>query len=401
MYIETLALEPQSLSPTPASADEVEALLEAAVGKQVVMLGESNHFIREKTDFRLWWLRELGRKRRLVVGEELSWTDGRLVDQYFRTGDQSLLDRTDTLGDAAPRRSDRDDLPTGILAGAAERFPKAGFRQTQTTFYDELRKLDCVDQYFGFDIGSAYTAYPWVAELAASLAAGSPDDTALVQVREALQPVPGESIMAETRRLEAALNSLTVYTDAQAITLQQTVRNLIDNLRYQHEAHPAASYEALRPAMARRENFMKDQVTLALGRLGPDQCLVLLGHMFHLARNDSPLSLAGVGPGGGLVSSLGHHLCQERQIPTFSAWMLYAQGRDSQPFPDLPCEASYPSTSINHQLAQSGKNLIVPGWALQKLGLAEVGHMYNQTLKLDLAQQVDAIWFTHRVSPLP
>jgi len=40
---------------------------------RVVFLGETNHFIHEKTDFRLWWLRNLAQHHRLVVGEELGF----------------------------------------------------------------------------------------------------------------------------------------------------------------------------------------------------------------------------------------------------------------------------------------------------------------------------------------
>jgi hypothetical protein len=126
-----------------------------------------------------------------------------------------------------------------------------------------------------------------------------------------------------------------------------------------------------------------------------------MAHAFHLAKDDRRIHGIGVGPGGDQVSSLGHHLVQERRLAPFSAWLVYGEGEDSQPFPDLPQRASFPPESLNRRLAEVGGPLVVPvpasGAFDDDVG---VGHLYSQVVPVHLPSEADALFFVPRVSPL-
>ena len=115
-----------------------------------------------------------------------------------------------------------------------------------------------------------------------------------------------------------------------------------------------------------------------------DALIVLLGHAFHLAKDDAGIAGQGVGPGGGGTASLGHWLNREQQLQTAAIWLLYGSGRDSQPLKDLANEADYPDESVNGLLRARmqqarGGGLIVPLFTPEcpwRQG-SGVGHLYN------------------------
>ncbi len=111
---------------------------------------------------------------------------------------------------------------------------------------------------------------------------------------------------------------------------------MIETLRYTALAHPAADYEALRPAMAYRETTLKRRVERMLDSLAEDEVLVLMAHAFHLAKRDDRINGVGVGPGGDQVSSLGHHLVATQGLRVFSLWLLYGGGQTASRFRTCP-----------------------------------------------------------------
>jgi hypothetical protein len=327
---------------------------------RVVMLGETNHFVHEKVEFRLWWLRRLAARRRIVVGEELSWFDGQHVARYLDDGDERHFDRMWTFG----YKGAAHDEPTGILAASAALYATALFKREQMRFYAELRALPNVSAYFGFDIGGRSESYP---------------------------RVPRESLTDEAERLEG-MKTTPKGSD------QNDVRAMIDSSRYAALGNPAPTYDALRPAMALREEAMKRRVTTKLDALADDEQLVLLGHAFHLAKDDSGIRGVGVGPGGDRVPSLGHYIAQELGLAPFVVWWIYGAGEDSQPFPDLPKTAKYPAASLNARLARRGVPMVLGTAGLT--GDVGIGHMYSQVVPANLGAEADAVFFLPRVSPL-
>jgi hypothetical protein len=152
--------------------------------------------------------------------------------------------------------------------------------------------------------------------------------------------------------------------------------------------------------MAYREGCMKRRWSdiRALGGAAPT---ALMAHALHLAKDDRLLGkVIGVGPGGGLECSIGHHLVREKGLKAVSIWLIFGSGEDAQPFPDLPRRFAYPRETLNARLAALGEPWLIPiagGPFDRPVG---VGHMYNAVQPATLAGQVDALLFLPEVSPL-
>ncbi len=389
-----IRLDPATYAPDPADPRRLAVIDTALANARLVFLGETNHFIHEKTEFRLWWLRRLGAHHRLVVGEELGWSDSRDVARYLADGDEAHLDRLATFGDRSHVRPDRDDWPTGVLRASFDAYPTALFKAEQVRFYRGLRTIPSL-RFFGFDIDAAGTGYADI-----ELNRNAADVNAAFWAR--LARVPDETLSDEADRLASSIALLPHSGDPKIAEVREDLQSMIETLRYTALAHPAADYEALRPAMAYRETTLKRRVDRMRASLADDEVLVLMAHAFHLAKNDDRIASVGVGPGGDQMRSLGHHLVADLALPAYSVWLLYGGGKDSQPFPDLPRIARYPAESLNAQLARRGVPLIVPvapgAHALaREVG---VGHVYNLVVPVHLPSQTDAIFFVPRVTPM-
>ena len=153
----------------PAAADcESQSVLrildERIAAAKVLVLGETNHFIREKTDFRLTWLRWLkeqsgNRHRQIVIGEELGWADGRRVAAYLSNGEPGQLAAAATFGGRQHERDDRDDAPRGVFAESLADYPHDAMRRAHARFYAGLRDLG-LTFFFGFDVDAAGCRLP-------------------------------------------------------------------------------------------------------------------------------------------------------------------------------------------------------------------------------------------------
>jgi len=389
-------LDPATYAARTTDAGRLAAIDRLFDGTRCIFIGEANHFVHEKSDYRIWWLRRLAARHRIVVGEELGCIDGRRVANYLADGDESHLDGLATFGDERHRRADRDDRPTGVLRASFDVYPSRLFKAEQTRFYRALRDSG-VTRFHGIDIDAPGNGY-------AEIAAASDRARLDAACRAALDRVKGESLDAEATRLERTLERLPPSADE----LREMVRSMCENLRYTALAHPAPTYAALRPAMALRETIMQRRVERLLASLRDGEVLVLLGHAFHLAKDDRGIGRAGVGPGGDHVASLGHHLVQTLGSDVRAVWMLYGHGADSQPFPDLPTRVNYAPDSLNAALAAytaarpaPDAPLVVPIAGADALAAeVGVGHLYNLVVPVHLPSQIDALFFVPHVSPM-
>lgn len=389
-----IRLDPATYAPDSTDHPRLAAVDTALAHARLVFLGETNHFIHEKTDFRLWWLRRLAAHHRLVVGEELGWSDGRDVARYLTDGNERHLDRLATFGDRSHVRPDRDDRPSGILRASFDGYPTALFKAEQSRFYRGLRAIPSL-RFFGFDIDAAGAGY-------ADIEARRNTTSVNPAFWGRLARVPGETLSDEAERLASSMALLPHSKEPAIAEMREDLQSMIESFRYTGLAHPAADYDALRPAMAYRETTLKRRVDRMRASLAGDEVLVLMAHAFHLAKDDDRIASVGVGPGGGRVSSLGQHLTADRALPAYSVWLLYGGGEDSQPFPDLPGIARYPGESLNAQLARRRDPFVVPvtpgvDALARDVG---VGHMYNLVVPVHLPSQADAIFFVPRVTPM-
>jgi erythromycin esterase-like protein len=368
----------------------------------VIVLGELNHFVHEKSDFRQYFSRYLVSRGATHFAEELGWSDGQRVAQ-FCDGDDGALNRLPSFGYQGHRRSDRDDQPTGILRAASDAYPTSLFLAEQSRFYRQLRAL-CEEadlQYFGFDIdGSPGGSYEDIGRILGAL-----DGSLLAPFLSTLARVVGESILEEADRLERAregLQSLSSLLPPRTFAkVKISLSALIDSLRYVNETKGAKTYDALRPGMAMREEAMKrrlDDIETLRDTCSP---LIVMGHALHLVKDDRKLqSGPGIGPGGGLTCSLGHHIAQDKRKQVLSVWFVYGAGEDSQPFPDLPNEVRYPASSINALFSSLGKPFFLRTTNAVFRQPVKLGHMYNALIELSLVDQLDAIFFLPRVTKL-
>ncbi len=364
--------------PMPPGAPDALASLDLG-NADAVFLGELNHFIHEKSDFRALFARALIPRGYDAFAEELGWSDGMRLDRYFHARDEAVFDRIALFGYRGDIRTDRDDGPPPVFRASSETYPSALMRAEQTRFYRAITPR----AFFGIDIAAdSGGAYDDLDQLTAN------DPT----FRAAIARRSGEPIAQEIARLSA----LASPSDAQT---RATLEALIDYLRYVALLAGTRTYEETRPAMAFREDAMKRRFATVRALAGGK--LVLMAHGLHLAKNDALFAaVPGVGPGGGQASSLGHHITQELGLKTFSIWMLYGAGEDSQPLPDLPRTARYPADTLNARLARRFNEPMLISTEGAPDDFVGVGHLYNTVARTQLRGQVDALYFVPIVSPM-
>jgi erythromycin esterase-like protein len=375
-----------------------DALSEA----DVVFLGETNHFVHEKSDFRLLFTRHLLGRGWSGFMEETGWSDGWRIERYLTAGDPHWLGRLSLFGHRGDSRTDRDDRPTGIFKASFEAYPHGPMRSEHERFYRGLRAAAGGRlSYFGVDIdgdpGGAYADIDALTSPWATL-------TEVAAWRTRLNRVPGESIEQEIRRLRRVRSILPASIEAEArLAVLAAMDALTDSLEYVLKTYSARTYEATRPGMAFREQAMKRRYTAARTSMGAAKP-ILMSHALHLAKNDFLIEGFGsVGPGGGTVRSLGHHIVQELGQKAFSIWMIYGSGEDSQPFADLSRVVDFPAETLNARLASFNE----PTLFLLKNAPPElmdisvnIGQMYNSIFRTPMGRQVDALFYRPRVTPM-
>jgi len=376
-----------------------EAITDKIDQARIIVLGESNHFVHEKSDFRLWWIEKLNRQYPLVLAEEFGRSDAQRINSYLQSGNTQFLEQVPTFGYQGDKRQDRCDQQEGILKASMENYPSEAFKSEQIRFYKGIRSLNSNIQLFGFDInGDLGCGYVDVAAKLHEISKLPVYD----QVKGGLDLVTGESIPEEMERLcqiRKILQDIEVPNE-HIIDLIRDIYVMEESLHFAAGTYTAPDYESLRPAMSRREELMKTQVQWLLDGLENSEKLVLMAHAFHLAKHDTSLD-KGVGPGGGITTSLGHHISRELKEQVFSVWMAYGTGRDSQPYPDLPNKVKYTRDSINHALLQQDRQLVLMTEGVELLRQpVPFGHMYNAVEKIDLAVQADVLHFIPEVTPL-
>ncbi|MBI5287358.1 MAG: erythromycin esterase family protein [Chloroflexi bacterium] len=405
-----------------ADAERLAPLLEPLLGpllagKRVAYLGEPDHWIEQKTAYHSVFLRYLCPRGWSCVGEEFGWFDGKLIDLYIETGDESLFERVAMFGYKGAERPDRSDQITGLLKAAGEdAYPTAAFRAHHLRLARTLRAMSQARatsspriRYFGFDVdASPNSGYEHIGE---SLR-GAPASAGLAEVRARLERVPGESMQDEVRRLDGVLAAFDTHRPeiedgmgtAWADELRYSFEALRDNFDYARVVYPATSWDTVAEGMAMREHLMQRHVRRVLDQ-HPGEGVVLMAHNMHLTKDDTRIRAPGIGPGGGKERAVGTWLNHQLPEQVLSVWMLFERGRDNQPFPDLPTKLSSPPGSVNALLGQVGDAFALPTRSQDKRANAlsstgDIVMLYNQASRLALADQADVVFFVREVSPL-
>jgi erythromycin esterase-like protein len=388
--------------------------------RRIVYLGEPDHWIHEKYDFRLLLIRYLFSRGWRYVGEEMGRSDGVRVDRYIETGDPDYLERVTIYGYRGARRPDRNDDPTGILKEGIDTYPELEFRAEQIRFAKALRDVSenrppATERlhFFGFDVdyipGGGYEElHEWL-----SLA---PDDAIVAEVQALLAPVTGETIAQEIARLDRCVNLIEsrsaylveLFGPERYDQIVQSLLSLRDSFDYISEANPAARWKDLSAAFATRELVMCRQMEHVLSGLAPDDKVVMMSHNLHLTKDTAGIRPRGSksGPGGGRVPTIGEFVNRLLPDQVLSVWMLYDHGQDCQPIPRLSRELRSIKGSLNSILAEGGKAYLLttatadPRANLLSKEMQVVVSMYNSVHRMAISQQADAIFFVNKVTPL-
>ena len=348
-------------------------------GKRIVYLGEPDHNISERLDYRLLLLRYLIERGFRWVAAERGFSDGLRIDRYLASGEPAHLDRAGSLGYHGALRPGRDDDADPHEG----RWPAewiARHRAEERWFYTQLRELSTTSlregdrlHFFGFDADMMPGGgYEDIAELVAPALGGPTCDEFVKQ----LAPVEGESLEAEVERLAA----LPDWLEARAGEFQQRLGDetyllLIESVvalrdTFLLRAEIVRQFEADAPdplrwyqVMAERERSMCRRMDWLLDRIGPDGKVVLVGHNEHLAKEERSLWLgASDQPPIPPALTLGHHLNANYPGGVCSFWLLFDRGRHFPHPMDKQQQMEVPSDPkrIEHLLAQIGPAYVLP-----------------------------------------
>ena len=395
--------------------ERLGALETAIASKRIVYLGEPDHFIHEKYDYRLLMLRYLVSRGWNQIGEEMGVVDGHRINQFLDSGDSDFLDRVPMYGYKGGQRTDRDDSAIGLLKDSFTAFPLAPFVAEQRAFARGLRDLAATHSgelgFFGFDIDALPGAgYEELSEMLARVA----DDALVARILATLARIPDETRVEEVARLDSAIQMIDaelaalsrLLGSARAADVARFARALRDSFQYAQAAYPASDWPSVNVAMALREESMHRNVVARFAEAGENAKTVLMSHNLHLAKDfDRIRGNFGAGPGGGRVPALGTYINRMFPEEVFSVWMLCNRGRDCQPFSFCTCEIKPVDGSLNSILGEIGPALILP---LRTDGPRPVLLDSKMLIQMDgqagvravIAEQVDAIFFIDEVSPL-
>lgn len=403
-----------------ASADvELLAWLDPLVTRaRLVYVGESNHFVHEKTGYRILLSRYLHSRGCRVFVDELAWSDGRRVDRYLVTGDRAWLDRVTTWGYEGDDRADRDDRSTGYLASATGEYPSVAFRAEHERWLEALRSCTTSDDpvhFWGMDIDYTPGAgYPHLRSALDGLRAVHPEVVAMLDVLAAR--VPFESVADELARIETLDAACTKLVGERRLDgagpsdelwweLQQAVRSLRRGLEYLTLTQAATDLPSVAPAMALRERVMAEQVRAVLAR-SPSAPVALFAHNLHLARDDATIDRdGGVGPGGDRAPAVGTQLALDHPGEVAAVWMVDVRGRDAQPFREATNRVRSPAGTLNADLGAAGDTYLVPthrpdGAPSPFDRRRRLSLLYGTSAELCVAEQADALYVVRDVTPI-
>ena len=344
---------------------------EALKGKRIVFLGESDHFVAERMEFRLLLIRELARRGFRRIGMEMGLSDGKRMDRYLETGDEAWLDRVALYGYRGDMREDRKDEIAGWTDDSHPEFTQTILDEAEW-FLRQLRKIneelpvgEPRLKWFGFDLsfrpGGGY------ADATEHLAPhkGAPF---VREVKERMALVPGESRIEEAERLEALVAVLdrrrdelvTTLGDASALELRRSLRRMADAFRFIEALQDLKNFdrEAITAALSKRERRMDLNFDEYLAEWPPNEKIILLGHALHLSKDSESIQTQGFGE---MWESVGTYLARKLPGEVYGIWLLHNRGRHGQAR-SVPSIQSFhsPDDAVERLLAQIHPILMLP-----------------------------------------
>jgi len=362
-----IALDPRDWSPADGRGF-LDSELDAV---EFVYLGEPDHYIQEKYDYRLGLIRYLVDRGFTYIGMEMGYSDGLRIDRYLESGDAAILEEVALYGH-------RDEyvagLPDVMEAELARPYLDA-FVDEERAFLAELLQVssslpgDERLHWFGFDIdivpGGGYVDAERVLDAASPGGGDFLDDvrhelasTRSMEPVERVQALDSLAAVVDTHTEE--LEELLGATGASE--LHQTIQNLADSYRFQADAFAEPFGVTWGEAMIRREQDMIRRLDDGwLPALPAGARAILLGHNLHLTRSveslaTGPLDDPDASP---MWPTIGAELAARRSV--YAIWMLYDHGTTHSAFTSQPYTrmAGNPA-GIEGTLRESGDLYFLP-----------------------------------------
>jgi erythromycin esterase len=338
---------------------------EALKGKRFVYLGEPDHGIREKYDYRLLFIRYLVQKGWRHIAVEAGFAGGKRLDRYLATGDPAHIE-------AHYERHLREGRETRAPGVPGARDPEflAILRSEKTWFLQQLRAINEARpagterlHWFGFDLDS--TPGGGYADAVALLQPH--ESNALIQnILQRLALVDGETQTQEVQRLRGLLEFLDsrqadlrdALGEADAREVRSSIECLANSYRFAIAREAGPDTPAWRRGMAKREQIMCRRLDEWIDGLPPADKVILLGHNFHLARKNTAIRVEGTAIGR---QNIGTHLADRFPGQVCVIWMLYDRGRHLDAY-SKPYVKEVPSHSgtIARVLAKAGTRFVLP-----------------------------------------
>lgn len=368
------AIRLDSLDWTKIDLKDLSFLDDALQGKRIVYLGEADHYVHEKYDYRLILIRYLFERGWRHIGNEMGRSDGKRIDQFIATGDPSHLDRVAIYGYRGALRSDRNDYAKGIarIALAKSKEWREALFAEERWFAHQLRNLSETRvhgspriEFFGFDYdplaGGGY-------EDAEAVLAPYKADSTIAQIRKRLARVKNESIDDEIARL----NRVVDYIQSKRSSLQhlmgadhynELLNSLLclrDSFRVVkvngYDVTPSVRIEALKD----RERSMFRQVKEKISKLKPEEKIILMGHNTHLSKDYTTLRFGPMNASNPSWPTIGTFVAKLLPGQVYSIWMLYDHGRHSDLFcPEESCPVESNKDRVEYLLSQASARVFL------------------------------------------
>lgn len=346
---------------------------EELAGKRIVFLGEPDHYVKEKYDYRLRMIDKLYERGWCYIGMEMGPSDGIRIDRYLETGDEEFIEQMSVLGYKGNRRPDRNYRLQGFDALDNDEF-KQSFKRGETSFLKSLRALSengSTDRgrlhWFGFDVdvvpGSGY-------EDARELLKDVENEPLVIEILASMELVGDESIGEEKKRIDALREFITDHaTEVEGIlgpagfrTFGRLLRELSRSLEFFEVAQEGPFGNQWMSAMVERETWMFQRLDEIIEALPEDAKIILMGHNYHLSKDSDHLSFTSRNSTRvPMWRSIGTYLAETRTDEVYSIWMLYDRGKRGNVlygsgFQAVPSDPK----RIEHVLAKAGTLFLLP-----------------------------------------
>lgn len=385
-------------------------------GKQMVYLGEPDHHIAEKYDYRLLFIKELTSRGFRRIGMEMGAADAERINRFVQTGDVVQLQKVNLY---------KNSWQKGGGDFASNRFAAA-----EVAFAQELRKISVAlpkpIEYFGYDLdaapGNAFDYFdedfgnstgPEVKHLAKMIEEGknSSDLDAICK-----------NFLKATKYLESHKRQLELGMSAsRLVNLHMHLMVLSHSMKFQKDSAEffkkfAANKSGMTAdlsrefmvTMAEREKTtMFPLMDLKLKSIPQGEGVILMGHNIHLCKDSE--KIVGRDTYDGKVDeypiwkSIGTYLDRKYPNQILAVWMMYENGTH------IPDDMSKPTSEVKSEpgtleadFGKAGKSYMVsldrdeiPNDLARERNLIINGY---QRLSAKIADQADLVFFVRKVS---